>query len=124
VPAGASCTLLVQYYIPSRILPVPTFVPQVLGTDYGTAKVAVPAPMIESCTRLADGSIRLQFNASANDTYYVQYCSNLGGVWKTATIPIVGNGGLAQWVDTGAPNTESHPSTQPSRFYRLMVLPQ
>jgi hypothetical protein len=124
IGSGGSASLLIQYYVPSRITPVPTLVPQVMGSDYGQSKFAVAAPMIDSCTRLVDGSIALQFEANANATYAVQYCSTLGGVWKTANAVLTGTGGTVQFVDSGAPVTESHPSTQTRRFYRLVVISQ
>ena len=122
IAGGSNATLLVQYYIPSRILPNPVFVVQVLSSDYGQSKYAVAAPMIDSVTKLGDGSMAVQFEANANATYAVQYCSNLGDPWKTANAVLTGTGGLAQFVDNGAPVTESHPSTTRSRFYRLVVI--
>jgi hypothetical protein len=124
IAGGGSATFMVQYYIPSRIPPVPLLIPELLGTDYGNALLPPPAPRITSLVQLPDGAIALQFNASASTTYYVQYCHTLGSTWKTAATPILGTGALTEWVDDGPPNTESHPATQPYRFYRLVALPQ
>jgi len=51
----------------------------------------------------------------------VQYCSALGEGWSTAAGTITGTGGMVQWIDNGPPKTDSHPSTKPSRFYRIMA---
>jgi hypothetical protein len=121
IASGLTGALLIQYFVPSRTPPVPTLVPQLLGTDYGAAKLAPPPPIIDNCARLANGGMMLQFFASANYTYYIQYCSSLGGPWKTAAGTITGTGALVTWTDTGMPVTDSNPSTQVSRLYRVIV---
>ncbi len=40
--------------------------------------------------------------------------------WKTAVPALVAPSALVQWTDMGPPATESHPSTVPRRFYRVV----
>jgi hypothetical protein len=125
ISAGGSGTLMIKYYIPSRIPPSPTLVPEVLGTDYGAAKlgkVRPAAPLIEYCTRLSNGAFLVQFNSSEGYSYYIQYCGSLNGTWKTAAPVITGTGGSMQWIDDGQPKTESNPAAGPARFYRIVVI--
>jgi len=121
IAGGATGSLFIQYYVPSRIPPAPTLIPEVLGTDYGAAKLPPTAQVINSCQRQPDGSFMIEFYANANYTYRVQYCSALGEGWSTAAGTITGTGGMVQWIDNGPPKTDSHPSTKPSRFYRIMA---
>ena len=54
--------------------------------------------------------------------YNIEYCDDLRN-WKTAT-PSVSNGSnRIQWIDNGQPKTESFPSKQLPRFYRVITLP-
>ena len=70
----------------------------------------------------ADGTFQLQFTTGCGGTYYVQYSDDLL-LWKTSAQPVAGNGALAQWVDSGPPSTDSLPSSQVVRFYRVVRTP-
>lgn len=72
-------------------------------------------------SRLPDGRFRLQFRSDRNRSYLIQYSDDLqGGVWQTALPPVLGTGGLLEWIDDGPPMTEPHPAEVPSRFYRVV----
>jgi hypothetical protein len=122
IAGGATGSFVIQYYVASRIPPAPTLVPQVLGSDYGSAKLPPSAPVIDGCQYMPDGTFQFSFFASAGYKYYVQYCSTPGGAWKTSPQVIAGAGAQMHWTDSGPVLTDSPPSSQPSRFYRIMVV--
>ncbi|MDF3129955.1 PKD domain-containing protein, partial [Kiritimatiellaeota bacterium B1221] len=68
---------------------------------------------------LEDGSILLEWNSEPGKRYYIRYSSDM--VTFTTVLPgmdAVTN--RTQWVDQGPPQTESHPSTVPTRFYQIL----
>jgi hypothetical protein len=122
IAGGAAGSFVIQYYVASRIPPVPTLVPQVLGADYGSAKLPPSAPVVDACQYMADGTFQISFFASTGYNYYIQYCSSLGSIWKTSPQVIAGAGTQVHWTDSGPLSTDSLPSTQATRFYRIMVV--
>jgi hypothetical protein len=91
----------------------------------GTLEALCGTPVIfteGNASRLADGSFRLQFNTDLNRSYQIQYSDSMSA-WKTANSTIIGTGQLMQWVDDGPPKTDSHPSSQSSRVYRVIYTP-
>jgi hypothetical protein len=70
-------------------------------------------------TPLDDGSIRVQFKSDLNRSYLVQYSEDLLQ-WKTASPALFGTGGTLEWIDDGPPKTDTHPSTESRRLYRLI----
>ena len=71
---------------------------------------------------MANGEFMLEFTSFISRTYFVQYGTDMK-TWKTAWPSVAGTGNRIQWIDNGAPRTESFPSTQPCRFYRVVVAP-
>lgn len=72
-------------------------------------------------SRLPDGRFRLQFRSDRNRSYLIQYSDDLQGeVWQTALPPVLGTGGLMEWIDDGPPMTTPHPAEVSSRFYRVV----
>jgi hypothetical protein len=63
------------------------------------------------------GSFTLGFSSAPNQSYYIQYSSDLNN-WKTVTFPIIGVGSRVEWLDDGPPKTDGLPQGQPARFYR------
>jgi uncharacterized repeat protein (TIGR01451 family) len=122
IAGGATGSFVIEYYVASRIPPTPTLVPQVLGADYGSAKLPPSAPVIDACQHMTDGTFQISFFASAGYNYSIQYCSSLGGTWKTSPQAIAGAGSQVHWTDSGPPLTDSPPSTQATRFYRIMIV--
>ena len=64
----------------------------------------------------------IEFTATPERTYAVQYSSNLLD-WATAVPAIVAPNNRVQWYDDGPPKTESLPPAAGSRFYRVVQLP-
>ena len=64
----------------------------------------------------------IEFASLAGQTYAVQYSADLV-VWKTAVPFLVATATRQQWLDDGAPKTESKPTETSKRFYRVVLLP-
>ena len=69
-----------------------------------------------------DGTFLLKFGTTCTGTYYVQYSADLV-TWKTTTQGVNGSGAEVQWIDSGNPVTESMPSPEKARFYRIIRVP-
>ena len=67
-------------------------------------------------------TLLLDFTSIINRSYAVQYTSDLI-TWRTVIPTITGTGKNVQWVDNGAPKTESAPAVTEKRFYRVILLP-
>ena len=118
---GASCEFAIECYSPVRVAPACTLVPapvqQVAPAD-PRGKI-VPVRRVK---RLPDANMLIDFNGALNRVHYVQYSDDMV-TWKTALPYCIGTGTTMQWLDNGAPKTENHPMTHPTRFYRVIVLP-
>ena len=66
-----------------------------------------------------DGAFVLHFGTSCGGTYFVEYSEDLV-TWKTSPQTVPGNGLAVQWRDAGPPVTQSTPSSQVARFYRVV----
>lgn len=80
---------------------------------------AEPATQILTRGFQPDGSFALTFSTGCGGTYIVEYSADLTA-WSQSPVTFVGNGAPAQWVDAGPPATDSLPSTQKARFYRIV----
>ena len=78
------------------------------------ATFGICQPVSGGCM-LADGTFQITVMSLSNRQYAVQYSTDLVN-WTNAQTGFTGNGGLAQWIDSGAPG-----NTQ--RFYRAVLLP-
>lgn len=63
-----------------------------------------------------------QFDSLLNRDYNIQYSSDLLN-WRTVYPSISGIGSRIEWADSGPPATATFPASQPTRFYRVMLLP-
>ena len=43
--------------------------------------------------------------------------------WKTVGLPVIGVGSRLEWLDNGPPRTDTAPTNQPARFYRVLHSP-
>jgi alpha-tubulin suppressor-like RCC1 family protein len=118
---GASVDLMIEYFVPTRTVPNVVLIAESTSPVDPIDAAGTVQPITRSLP-LEDGSYLIDFRTLANRTYYVQYSSDLT-TWRTAFPPVVGSGSGMQWVDNGPPKTDSHPSTQTNRFYRVLLAP-
>lgn len=111
----------VQFYVQLLTQTTPGAVVPNLIVDVTTTNQFAPPPAalsIEGATHNSDGSFILGFDSVLNQTYYIQYSSDLK-TWKTVGLPVIGVGNRLEWLDNGPPRTDSLPGNQPERFYRI-----
>jgi len=117
--AGASVTLILEYYSPNRSPAVIPVVSASLTTVPEVDPVAtLPGLAVDRCEALEDGLL-IEFTATPGKLYEVQY-SDDAQVWKVSPIHIRAAGNRVQWIDRGPPRTDSPPGEKPSRFYRVL----
>jgi len=118
---GMSVTFVIEYHDPLRITPNPVLIAQVAPPAVPPNPEGEPI-RIHRQLMLADGSFMIEFNTTLGGTYYVQYSSDLRS-WKTAFPSVTGTGYNLQWIDNGPPKTESFPSREKNRYYRVLLVP-
>lgn len=114
IPSGAFADITLKYYVPSRIMPHPTLVTELLFPNFP------PASQTTSITRAflnGEGTLALEFNTITNTIYYVQCSGDLVN-WKTVMPHIAGTGTTAQWLDPS-----STPFGSFGKFYRIVRVP-
>jgi hypothetical protein len=122
---GQDCRLYSWGENSSGQLGLPVSAPWVRPTRVASLLALCGTPVIftdGNASQLPDGSFRLRFNTDLNRAYLIQYAGP-DGVWKNANEPIIGTGGVVEWIDNGPPKTEAHPSTVTSRLYRVIYAP-
>jgi len=117
---GDSVLLVIEYAAPVGAMFTPrlelvTVLPEAQPNPVGTIL------NLDSVERLPDGNYLLGWPTRTNETYYIQYSTDLSH-WKTARPAIVGTGRVMQWLDSGPPKTESAPALQSGRFYRALLI--
>ena len=75
---------------------------------------------IDRAIWLADGTFMIEFSAVPGQVYHIQYGDDML-TWKTVTLGGTSSANRVQWIDNGQPKTESFPSKQSSRFYRVIT---
>jgi hypothetical protein len=119
---GQSVDLQIEYYVPDRQpFPSPSFRTEVVVPDPPFEPAGTALGFVRQVT-LANGLFLVEFSTTVGRRYYVQYSSDMTN-WKTALPAIMGTGSRVQWIDNGPPKTESLPSSESSRFYRVILLP-
>jgi len=121
VASGSYVDFTIEYYVPSRIAPNPTLVPQLVTPSTRSSAIG-SGQHIDRSAMLPDKTFLIEFASVSNRLYAIQYSKDLVN-WETAQPAIAGNGTFIQWIDNGQPKTESSPATEPKRFYRLLLLP-
>ena len=91
------------------------------GPSESSPSDAIPQPISEGV--LLPPGFLVEFASQSNRLYSIQYSSDLQN-WKPTQNVITAASSWTQWIDNGPPETESHPSTQQMRFYRLFMLPE
>jgi hypothetical protein len=121
--AGASVTLILEYYAPVRGTVIEPKVTVSLVTEpESDPAAAAPGLAVDRCEMLEDGLL-IEFTATPGSLYEVQY-SNDNAVWKVSPTRIRAAGNRVQWIDRGPPRTDSPPADKSSRFYRVRELPE
>jgi hypothetical protein len=124
VRSGSNVTLTLEYYNANRAGAVTPG----LKLELLNSSRVIPPPTNPVMTAVTarrgyapDGRVRLyiEFPTIAGLTYYVQYRDAVGDPWKTSPVIIPGTGNRLNWLDEGAPNTDSPPTA--ARFYRIVT---
>jgi hypothetical protein len=121
IASGSYVDFTIEYYVPSRVAPNPTLVPQLVPPSTRASAVGV-GQHINRGAMLPDKTFLIEFASISNRLYAIQYSKDLVN-WETAQPALTGNGTYVQWIDNGQPKTESSPAITPVRFYRLLLLP-
>jgi len=121
---GGSVTFQLEYFVPTRqAFAAPVFEAQIVPGESTADPGGSPQAISRAALRLGDGAYLVEFATVSNRIYYVQYSSDLVN-WKTAVPFREGNGTQVQWIDSGPPKTESPPTADRARFYRVLWLPR
>jgi len=117
--AGETADFTIEYYVTDR---------QSFEAQLCAKPVLKSSPIqqegtpvkIDRAIWLADGSFMIEFSAVPGQVYYIQYGDDMR-TWKTVTPGGTSSANRIQWIDNGQPKTESFPSKQSSRFYRVIT---
>ena len=121
IGAGQVQRLRLQYYVPDGRVPGPIL--SVIWLQPANPTNATGAfGHIGRILPFTRGTFLLNFTTLSNRQYYIQYSTNLAN-WNTSLPALTGRGGVQQWLDDGPPMTLVHPTNTPSRYYRLLLLP-
>ena len=124
VPSGSTQTLTLEYYSTRRGTPVtPGLKLELLNSSRVIPPVRNPVAQAVLARRgyAPDGRVKfyIEFPTVAGSIYYVQYKDAVGDPWKTSPVNIIGTGNRLNWMDEGAPNTDSAPGL--GRFYQIVT---
>ncbi|NBV21440.1 MAG: hypothetical protein EBS05_05890 [Proteobacteria bacterium] len=124
VPSGSTQTLTLEYYSTRRGTPVtPGLKLELLNQSRVIPPVSNPVAQAVLARRgyAPDGRVKfyIEFPTVAGRIYYVQYKDAVGDPWKTSPVNIIGTGNRLNWMDEGAPNTDSAPGL--GRFYQIVT---
>jgi hypothetical protein len=120
MPGATTFTDAIRIYNPTPYAPNPLIRVEVVEN---ITEQNEPAGTLQAINRglfLNNGTFLVEFNSTANKTYFIQYSSNLVN-WTTVFPGIKGNGAKILWIDSGPPSTESFPSINQARYYRVLV---
>ncbi len=117
VAPGAIVDFTIEYYRPNgQPIPTPTYVPQ--DSTAVTLTITNGVGIKIGNNMLSNGGFMIGFYATPGHSYAVQYSTNMVN-WLTADPFIIAPVNYVQWIDYGAPKTESLGAT---RFYRAYEL--
>jgi len=126
VKVGATVPVRLSFYTSNRTFPNP-FSPVLNVTTLSTSQTAQPnSPGVQVDRVLAlnpgpNQTILLEFPSVVGHWYRISYSSNDMSHWFYSAIPVQATGSRTQWIDTGAPLTDSPPAPPnvTSRFYKV-----
>jgi hypothetical protein len=123
--SGGMTEVLMQYHRNSGLTNfTPEYTIEFLTSAEADALMAPPAlgPQLGRVrfVPLANGTILLEWDSTPGKTYYVQYSGDM--INFTTILPgIVAGANRTQWIDSGPPQTDVHPSDVTGlRVYRIM----
>ncbi|HEV2691761.1 MAG TPA: choice-of-anchor tandem repeat GloVer-containing protein, partial [Verrucomicrobiae bacterium] len=119
---GSNIVFLLEYYVPNRVTPANLTLTVQAGPVVIPPVVTGTISRIDRTTVRNDGSVVVEFSAIPGQIYAVQYSSDMV-TWRTAVPAITAPTSRVQWIDAGPPKTDSPPSSQPARYYRVVLLP-
>ncbi len=119
---GASVTLSVEFFRPSLD---PDFAPEyeveLLPFTETTPVLGGEVVPVTRTLLLANGDYLIEVASNPGQTFAVEYSDDMVN-WKRAEPSVQAVANRLQWIDNGAPKTESHPSEAAQRFYRFILL--
>ena len=124
--AGQSVDLVLQYFVPTR-QPITVNNSNYIAVPTSPFNVIAPSSSGVTITNqilLPTGAFLIEFTATPGRTYTILYSPDMTFSNTFTAIPsIVAQANRVQWIDDGPPKTISHPSTNTSRFYRVLQNP-
>ena len=122
--AGASVALTIEYFTPVRGTVLDPLVYAGLVTVPETHPDAPGGGLaVERCVRMEDGTVMIEFASTPGYLYEIHY-SDDAQAWKLSPVRVRAAGNRVQWIDSGPPRTETPPSGEPCRFYRVKEIPE
>ena len=126
VKAGAKVPVRLSFYTSNRSFPT-TLNPVLDVAPLAASQTAQPnAPGVQVDRVLAlnpgpNQTILLEFPSVVGRWYRISYSSNDMSHWFYSAIPLQATGSRTQWIDSGAPLTDSPPAPPnvTSRFYKV-----
>jgi uncharacterized repeat protein (TIGR01451 family) len=124
--SNQSVYLLLQFYPNQSAFPFTNSQLQAVGVtmpDLTPAAGLIPTN-VALIVKLPSGGMVLAFPSLTNRTYTVEYTSNLLSTNWLAAQPLTWTpANYTYWIDYGPPETVSHPTNTPMRFYRVFLNP-
>jgi hypothetical protein len=128
---GEARPLGLEYYVADlTTVPTPIFasdqVVTIAGPSIATRTLEVDRVQFLSDPVFGGAAFLIEFPTEAGRNYFVQYAPSMEAFTqdvsriRTARPAITGTGSRVQWIDHGAPKTDSAP-TQGARFYRVIL---
>jgi hypothetical protein len=124
IVAGSAVTFNVEFYVANRLPPkLPVY--EAIVQAPTVLSLANAFVVNTNATRLTNGLFLATFKSERERQYYIQYNSSVTATngWKTSLPGFVGSGDFVQWIDSGPPRTETHPTNTAMRFYRVLATP-
>jgi uncharacterized repeat protein (TIGR01451 family) len=119
---GSSVDLLLEYYVPTRVLPRNLTLTVQGGYPVTRPAITAARASLNHAALLPGNRPKFEFNAVPGQIYVVQYSRDLV-TWRTALPALAPATNLVQWLDAGPPATEADPNLQRARYYRVVLLP-
>jgi hypothetical protein len=123
VAIGETVNVRLSFFVATRVMPNP-FNPTLTVTKLTTSAVAGPLPAGTYTQAVIQkneaGRILLTWPSTPGRWYRIYYSANLT-TWTPSATPIQASANQVQWIDSGAPFTQTPPAG--SRFYQVTEIP-